>query len=77
MPVMGIVDVIKKYLFDVNHALPAIVALFLFECVFGLLIIQKVPYTEIDWIAYMQEVEGVLGGEYNYSNLRRDTGPLV
>lgn len=33
--------------------------------------------TEIDWIAYCQEVEGFLSGDYNYSNLKGDTGPLV
>ena len=33
--------------------------------------------TEIDWIAYMQEVGGVIGGEYDYANLRGDPGPLV
>lgn len=33
--------------------------------------------TEIDWRAYMQEVEGVLGGEWDYQYLRGDTGPLV
>lgn len=33
--------------------------------------------TEIDWIAYMQEVSGYLDGERNYSNLKGDTGPLV
>jgi alpha-1,3-mannosyltransferase len=33
--------------------------------------------TEIDWRAYMQEVEGYLGGERNYYNLMGDTGPLV
>ncbi len=33
--------------------------------------------TEIDWIAYMQEVKGVMDGQYNYTNLRGDTGPLV
>lgn len=33
--------------------------------------------TEIDWVAYMQEVEGFLDGERNYRNLRGDTGPLV
>lgn len=33
--------------------------------------------TEIDWIAYMQEVEGYLSGERNYYNLGGDTGPLV
>lgn len=42
-----------------------------------ILIILKVPYTEIDWVAYMQEVAGVLGGELDYANLRGDTGPLV
>ena len=33
--------------------------------------------TEIDWVAYMQEVEGVLNGTRDYSQLRGDTGPLV
>jgi alpha-1,3-mannosyltransferase len=33
--------------------------------------------TEIDWVAYMQEVQGFLEGERNYMNLRGDTGPLV
>ena len=33
--------------------------------------------TEIDWIAYMQEVSGFLHGELDYMNLKGDTGPLV
>lgn len=33
--------------------------------------------TEIDWKAYMQEVEGVLNGTYDYAKLKGDTGPLV
>ena len=33
--------------------------------------------TEIDWVAYMQEVEGFLNGSWNYTGLRGDTGPLV
>jgi hypothetical protein len=33
--------------------------------------------TEIDWRAYMQEVEGVLNGTVDYSQLKGDTGPLV
>eukprot|EP00760_Papus_ankaliazontas_P006814 PhM_4_TR1317/c7_g1_i3/m.52825/K03845/ALG3; alpha-1,3-mannosyltransferase len=41
-------------------------------------IISFVPYTEIDWKAYMQEVEGyLLGPELDYTKLRGDTGPLV
>jgi hypothetical protein len=33
--------------------------------------------TEIDWVAYMQEVEGFLQGERDYMKLQGDTGPLV
>lgn len=33
--------------------------------------------TEIDWVAYMQEVSGFLAGERDYLNIRGDTGPLV
>lgn len=47
------------------------------EMVLTALIIRKVSYTEIDWIAYMQEVKGVMDGEYDYQYLKGDTGPLV
>ncbi|XP_077343853.1 dol-P-Man:Man(5)GlcNAc(2)-PP-Dol alpha-1,3-mannosyltransferase [Lithobates pipiens] len=40
-------------------------------------VIQRVPYTEIDWRAYMDEVEGVLNGTYDYTKLQGETGPLV
>lgn len=33
--------------------------------------------TEIDWIAYMEEVEGYLSGERDYLKIRGCTGPLV
>jgi len=33
--------------------------------------------TEIDWKAYMEEVEGVENGEYDYAKLKGGTGPLV
>jgi len=33
--------------------------------------------TEIDWKAYMQEVEGAINGTFNYRKLGGDTGPLV
>jgi alpha-1,3-mannosyltransferase len=33
--------------------------------------------TEIDWVAYMEEVGGYLGGERDYLQLRGGTGPLV
>ena len=33
--------------------------------------------TNIDWDAYMEEVEGVVNGTYDYTLLKGDTGPLV
>ena len=47
------------------------------ELLLGVAIIQRVPYTEIDWVAYMQEVRGFLHGQLDYAHLRGDTGPLV
>ncbi|KAI9001789.1 ALG3 protein [Hyaloraphidium curvatum] len=51
--------------------------LLVWEALLTAVVILKVPYTEIDWIAYMQEVEGFLGGERDYMKLKGDTGPLV
>ncbi|XP_075228912.1 alg3, alpha-1,3- mannosyltransferase [Lycorma delicatula] len=47
------------------------------ELILNVVVINKVKYTEIDWVAYMQEVEGVVNGTYDYSKLKGDTGPLV
>ena len=46
----------------------------LFLC---LLIIRFIPYTEIDWVAYMQQVEIFLNGERDYMKIEGQTGPLV
>nr|KAG5692969.1 hypothetical protein BaRGS_032401 [Batillaria attramentaria] len=43
----------------------------------GVLGCASVGNTEIDWVAYMQEVEGVANGTYDYMQLKGDTGPLV
>lgn len=47
------------------------------ELLVNVVVIQRVRYTEIDWQAYMQEVEGVVNGTLDYAQLRGDTGPLV
>ncbi|VFQ59630.1 unnamed protein product [Cuscuta campestris] len=60
-----------------NPKLLSAVALVLAESIIVALIIAYVPYTKIDWDAYMSQVSGFLGGERDYENLRGDTGPLV
>ncbi|KAL8694846.1 MAG: hypothetical protein Q9218_000606 [Villophora microphyllina] len=40
-------------------------------------IILRVPYTEIDWEAYMQQASQYLNGERDYTMIKGGTGPLV
>ncbi|KHN88946.1 Dol-P-Man:Man(5)GlcNAc(2)-PP-Dol alpha-1,3-mannosyltransferase [Toxocara canis] len=41
------------------------------------LIIWNVPYTEIDWSTYMQQVGCYIRGTRNYSLIEGDTGPVL
>ena len=56
---------------------PYIVLLVVAEAILTTLVVQRVPYTEIDWVAYMQEVTTYQEGERDYVNIRGGTGPLV
>lgn len=68
---------VKSLIFDPAR-LPLVSWLILAaELVLNVFVVRKVPYTEIDWKAYMQECEGFLNGTTNYAELRGDTGPLV
>ncbi|XAR61320.1 Dolichyl-P-Man:Man(5)GlcNAc(2)-PP-dolichol alpha-1,3-mannosyltransferase [Bertholletia excelsa] len=60
-----------------NRKLVFAFALLCADAVLVALIIAFVPYTKIDWDAYMSQVSGFLAGERDYSNLKGDTGPLV
>ncbi|KAG8370652.1 hypothetical protein BUALT_Bualt13G0005500 [Buddleja alternifolia] len=57
--------------------IPFAVALLFADAILVFLIITYVPYTKIDWDAYMSQVSGFTGGERDYSKLKGDTGPLV
>lgn len=70
-------DMMKDLLFAPKYLWISAVGFLLAEIVINIFIIQRVKYTEIDWIAYMQEVEGVVNGTWDYTNLKGDTGPLV
>jgi alpha-1,3-mannosyltransferase len=55
-----------------------ITLLLLGEVILSAAIIHFVSYTEIDWVAYMEEVEGWwVDGICDYRQLRGGTGPLV
>ncbi|KAG5887315.1 hypothetical protein JTB14_006459 [Gonioctena quinquepunctata] len=68
---------LKKLIFDPQYLAPVCYLLLIFETFLNILVIENVKYTEIDWIAYMQEVEGFLNGTLDYKELKGDTGPLV
>ncbi|XP_022907102.2 lethal(2)neighbour of tid protein [Onthophagus taurus] len=70
-------DFIKDLLYNPKKLYITCWALLIFEVFLNIFIIQRIKYTEIDWIAYMQEVGGVLNGTLDYSELKGDTGPLV
>eukprot|EP01068_Selenidium_serpulae_P009559 Selendium_serpulae@DN5261_c0_g1_i2.p2 len=58
-----------------NRMCPAI---WLFDAVCCCLILAVVPYTEIDWTTYMQQIAKFFDGqELDYSKIEGDTGPLV
>lgn len=63
-------DYLKYLIFDAR-ALPVVSVIILFsELILNIIIIQRVPYTEIDWLAYMQECEGFLNGTTDYGLLK-------
>ncbi|RYP46972.1 hypothetical protein DL768_006895 [Monosporascus sp. mg162] len=51
--------------------------LFVIDALLCAVIIWKVPYTEIDWNAYMEQVSQYVSGERDYTLIKGGTGPLV
>lgn len=68
---------LHNVLFDPRRISVIAICILCFEIFVNMFIISRVKYTEIDWTAYMQEVEGFLNGTTDYSKLKGDTGPLV
>lgn len=66
-----------KLLYDYKYFPITASLIFLFEIALNVFVISRVRYTEIDWKAYMDEVEGVVNGTFDYFKLKGDTGPLV
>lgn len=51
--------------------------LLLLDAALCMVVIKKVAYTEIDWTAYMEQVQLYLDGERDYTKIEGGTGPLV
>lgn len=60
----------NKLVFDPTYLNVTCYLLLIVEVLLNVFIIEKVKYTEIDWIAYMQEVEGFLNGTLDYKELK-------
>ncbi|KAL5091224.1 dolichyl-P-Man:Man(5)GlcNAc(2)-PP-dolichol alpha-1,3-mannosyltransferase [Trichoderma cf. simile WF8] len=62
-----------------RHALSKFIpmGLWLADAVLCGLIIWKIPYTEIDWVAYMEQITQFVHGERDYPKMEGGTGPLV
>ncbi|GME93115.1 unnamed protein product [Ambrosiozyma monospora] len=65
-------------LFNDPNVSNAIIVLLLFlESILLKIIIARVPYTEIDYSTYMQQISQIEAGELDYSKIGGDTGPIV
>lgn len=60
----------KSLLFDPSRLPLVSWGILLAELLLNVIVVLRVPYTEIDWVAYMQECEGFLNGTLNYAMLR-------
>jgi len=70
-------DTVKRWLYSSSSFIPIAIVAIIGEALLNLIIIRRIPYTEIDWVAYMQESAGFMHGDWDYLNLKGDTGPCV
>ena len=69
---------IKCLLFNPKMNLLLMPALLVLEYVALTLITERVPYTEIDYLAYMEQIDMIeKDGNFNYTAIEGGTGPLV
>ncbi|CAK8995478.1 Serine--tRNA ligase [Durusdinium trenchii] len=64
-------------LLEIPAASPLALILLALDLVLTSLIVWKVPFTNVDWEAYMTEVEFVLRGEFDYQQISGPTGPIA
>eukprot|EP00112_Aurelia_sp_Birch-Aquarium-sp1_P018272 Seg434.6 transcript_id=Seg434.6/GoldUCD/mRNA.D3Y31 product=Dol-P-Man:Man protein_id=Seg434.6/GoldUCD/D3Y31 len=77
LSIKDLISFAKSMLFEPKNTWIVAAGLLFAEIFVNIFVIQKVRYTEIDWEAYMEEVEGFVNGTYDYYQLKGATGPLV
>ncbi|CUS14303.1 unnamed protein product [Tuber aestivum] len=76
---MGLLRATVHSTFNSKSSFPLwlLLPLLLIDAAFCAVIILRVPYTEIDWRAYMEQVSLYRAGERDYAMIKGGTGPLV
>ncbi|KGK40203.1 hypothetical protein JL09_g624 [Pichia kudriavzevii] len=72
-----VVGAVEMMLFDTRVVGPVSILILVFEAILLEVIIRRVPYTEIDYSTYMQQVTQIEQGELDYDLIGGDTGPIV
>lgn len=65
----------KSLLFDPAKLPIVSFGILAIELILNIFVVQNVRYTEIDWIAYMQQCDGFVNGTTDYSRLRGRLSP--
>ncbi|CAK0838717.1 unnamed protein product [Prorocentrum cordatum] len=60
-----------------RYALWWAIGLWACDAFLTILIIRRVPFTDVDWETYMVQVDAVLHGQFDYAQLRGPTGPIA
>ncbi|KAL4866359.1 hypothetical protein BDV12DRAFT_137520 [Aspergillus spectabilis] len=74
---MGLTELVRDLCTNPKHTKWIAPLLNLGDGLLCALIIWRVPYTEIDWTTYMQQIRLYLSGERDYTRIEGSTGPLV
>ncbi|KAF2032458.1 Lethal(2)neighbour of Tid protein [Setomelanomma holmii] len=74
---MSLISRAKDLAYNPDHTRWMIPLLLVVDATLCGVIIDRVPYTEIDWSTYMQQIAIYLKGERDYTKITGSTGPLV